>query len=67
MTEYSLPVVQTVAQLRKQIALFKQNKYSEDITPTVGFVPTMGALHSGHCALIKRSAKKCAITVVSIL
>ena len=33
---------------------------------SIGFVPTMGALHDGHVALIKRSLKKADLTVVSI-
>ena len=33
---------------------------------SIGFVPTMGALHDGHLALIKRSLKKADLTVVSI-
>ncbi len=33
---------------------------------SIGFVPTMGALHDGHIALIKRSLKKTDLTVVSI-
>lgn len=31
-----------------------------------GLVPTMGALHTGHCALIERAARENALTVVSI-
>ena len=34
---------------------------------TVGFVPTMGALHDGHFALIRRSAADNDVTVVSVL
>lgn len=33
---------------------------------TIGFVPTMGALHDGHLALIRRSETECDRTVVSI-
>lgn len=33
---------------------------------SIGFVPTMGCLHQGHCALIKRSADENDITVLSI-
>lgn len=33
---------------------------------TIGFVPTMGALHKGHIALVKKSLKQNDITVVSI-
>lgn len=33
---------------------------------SVGFIPTMGALHQGHIALIKKSLKQNDITVVSV-
>jgi pantoate--beta-alanine ligase len=33
----------------------------------LGFVPTMGALHSGHAALVRRCAAECQASVVSIL
>ena len=33
---------------------------------TVGFVPTMGALHEGHMSLVEKSVKENAVTVVSV-
>ena len=35
-------------------------------TSNLGFVPTMGGIHSGHISLINESKKKCNKTLVSI-
>ena len=40
--------------------------WRDSLDVAVGFVPTMGALHSGHSELIKRSAAENKVSVVSI-
>ena len=35
-------------------------------TGSIGFVPTMGALHKGHLSLVEKSNKQCNYTIVSI-
>jgi pantoate--beta-alanine ligase len=39
---------------------------AELLTDSLGFVPTMGALHQGHMTLVEASKQKCSQTVVSI-
>lgn len=46
--------------LKQQIQAYKQNGLS------VGFVPTMGALHQGHISLIQNALSLCDKVVVSI-
>lgn len=41
-------------------------KAAREDEKTVGFVPTMGALHDGHVALMKRARSECDVVVVSV-
>ena len=52
--------INTVNDLLSFIQLIKQQN------KTIGIVPTMGSLHSGHDSLIKRCKKENNITIVSI-
>ncbi len=55
-----MPVVRTIAEVRKRVSAARQAGRQ------VGFVPTMGALHAGHLSLIEAAQKDHAFIVVSI-
>lgn len=50
----------TIAGLRKTVAAWRRNGL------TVGLVPTMGALHAGHMALVEAARRDCDRVVASI-
>jgi pantoate--beta-alanine ligase len=53
-------VAETLAEIRASMT------DSRNSGKTVGFVPTMGALHAGHVSLIERARSECDTVVVSI-
>ena len=53
-----LQITRTIAETRRAVAAATGSP--------LGFVPTMGALHAGHMALVKRARSECETVVVSI-
>lgn len=53
-----MKILTTKEELKKELSEFKND--------TIGFVPTMGALHSGHISLINAAKKECKIAICSI-
>ena len=57
---YKMKVAKTIESVRHLV------KNARKAGGKVGFVPTMGALHTGHISLIETAKKKCDFVVVSI-
>ena len=55
-----IPAIRTLRQLRAQVAAWRA------AGETIALVPTMGALHEGHLALVRLGRQRCRRVVVSI-
>lgn len=55
-----LPMVRTVADLRETVSDWRRQGF------TVGFVPTMGALHDGHLGLVREAGQRADRVVASV-
>jgi pantoate--beta-alanine ligase len=55
-----MDVLRTIPEVRERVARARA------LSETIGFVPTMGWLHQGHRALVRRASSECGLVVVSL-
>ncbi len=58
--QVTMKIVHTISELQAEIGTYRKDD------KTIGLVPTMGALHTGHASLVRRSLNENDVTVVSI-
>ncbi len=55
-----MKIIQNIKEMQQEI------RYSKSLGKSIGFVPTMGALHEGHLSLVKEAQRENDIIVMSI-
>ncbi len=53
-------IIRSINKIKKEIVEIKKDR------KTIGFVPTMGALHNGHISLIRKARKENDVVIISI-
>ncbi|HEY9783894.1 MAG TPA: pantoate--beta-alanine ligase [Candidatus Obscuribacterales bacterium] len=66
LTSCKVRVLETIGEVRSWHDSLRERARAEDDRPVLGFVPTMGALHEGHMALMKEARKHCRHVIASI-
>lgn len=60
MINREMQIIRSVGELADYVAMQKNHHHS------IGFVPTMGALHAGHISLVERAVEENGVAVVSV-